>query len=202
MAKPKIDYIKRAKIAREAGLYRGPFKNLTKSNKSEITKLFNKIPFLANKHNNYKSVAVPKGDLVAWEKRGFKTYKGKVLVNMQGATRVIYSKRFKRITAIADTDVMYRRNRYSLDGDLEKMMALTEENDTMLSLTQGGEGNIGRSFSVDDFLNYTEQLKADLEPYGKSYTPAITEVVRKSKSRGKLALKNSVPKIWDFEGEN
>jgi hypothetical protein len=199
MPKSPVDYVARAKIARQAGLYRGHSKNITRSEKSKLTRLFNAIPSLANKHNNYKSVSVPKSDLIAWEKRGFKSYAGKVLVNMQGATKAIYSKRFKRITATADTDVMYRSNRYYLDGDLDKMMALTEENDTMLSLTQGSEGQIGKAFSVEDFLRYTEKLRDDLAGYDKSYVPAITEVVRKAKKRGKLKLKSATPKVWDFE---
>jgi hypothetical protein len=195
----KINYQKRAEIAKKAGLYSGPWINLTKGNKSQLTRLFNKIPYLDNKHNNYKSVVVPKADLIAWQRRGFKTYKDRVLVNMQGATRVIYSTRFKRITAIADTAEMYRRNRYSLDGDLDKMMALAEQNDTMISFTQGSEGQIGKAFTTEDFLQYAEKLRAQLEATGKSYTPAITEVIRKSKHRGKMTWKNSVPKVWDFD---
>jgi hypothetical protein len=198
----KINYESLAKKAKTAGLYLGPTKNFTKHYRAKLRKIVSVIPSLLSTSNNYRSVKVPDAEREAFQARGFKTFKDRVIINMEGATRLSYSKRFKAITAYGDTDTMYKRNRYTLDGDLDKMMALADENNTLISFTQGSEGQLGAVFSRDELLRYTEELKQRLEGSGKSYVPAITEITRRQKSRGKLTRRNRVPKEWKFDAED
>jgi hypothetical protein len=201
MAKsPKFDYIKRAEIARKAGLYRGPAKKLSKSNKSQLTKIFNAVPTLANyKVNNYKSVAVPKEARDEFKKRGFKVVGERVLINMSGATRVTYSNKYKAITAVAPNGQIMRVNRYSLDLDMERFFATTEYNDSYIAMSNGGEGSIGKIVRQSDAENYRDQLVSRFEKYPDAgfKPPVIVETFRQQPDRYKTAKrKYLVPKSW------
>lgn len=195
---PKINYVKRAEIARKAGLYRGPAKKLTLANKQLLSTLFNRYPAIANhKVNNYKSVAVPKAELAEFSKRGFKTFKGRVIVNNPNTTRLIYSNKYKAITAIADTENSTIRNIYTLDLDLDRFMATSKSNDTYIAMSNGGQGSVGKILSNEDAEKYAENYNDRLtkNPDANFKPPVIVESIRRPKSIARKVTRR-VPTNW------
>lgn len=198
---PKINYIERAKIARKAGLFTGQKINLTRADKSKITRIFKAVPALENtKYNNYRSVKVPKIEREEFAKRGFKVVGDRVLINDLDATRVSYSNKYKVITAYADHTDFIKRNRYSLDLDIESFMSQADANDNYTRLAAGGSGSIDKVIDREEINNYLsdfyERTRADPDTYK---VPVLTESIRKLRNDfNENPPRYKVPKNWQL----